>query len=295
MNRRLAIKGHSTRGREVIQILEMLGGNNYGGFIGNTSGFYFIDFNNNINLENNQSRTEFITFSLEEFLEKYPYKVGDKVKSARVNDFIGRITNVRWDDNEKQIIYVVELDDVNKSTLTYFATGLQPYKEEICTYYANDDDSKTDITIDGERLIAPNGYTIGNATRNDNRLIVEYIKNEPQYPKTYTECSQIINKVAKTTNELNIAYKPDLIYDFQKLLICRDAYWKIAGKEMGLSKPWKQDYDDRCFIIANNSGNIHTYEYHGSDNIILAFPTAEMRDAFFENFKDLIEECKKLL
>ena len=30
-------------------------------------------------------------------------------------------------------------------------------------------------------------------------------------------------------------------------------------------------------------------------NTVLAFPTKEMRDAFYENFKDLIEQCKELL
>ena len=30
-------------------------------------------------------------------------------------------------------------------------------------------------------------------------------------------------------------------------------------------------------------------------NTILAFPTKEMRDAFYENFEDLIENCKELL
>jgi hypothetical protein len=30
-------------------------------------------------------------------------------------------------------------------------------------------------------------------------------------------------------------------------------------------------------------------------HFILAFPTEEMRDAFYENFKYLIEECKELL
>ena len=28
---------------------------------------------------------------------------------------------------------------------------------------------------------------------------------------------------------------------------------------------------------------------------VLSFPTAEMRDVFYENFKDLIEQCKELL
>ena len=33
----------------------------------------------------------------------------------------------------------------------------------------------------------------------------------------------------------------------------------------------------------------------GDVNVILTFPTEEMRDAFYENFKDLIEGCKELL
>ena len=30
-------------------------------------------------------------------------------------------------------------------------------------------------------------------------------------------------------------------------------------------------------------------------NVILAFPTDEMRDAFYENFNELIGSCKELL
>jgi hypothetical protein len=111
------------------------------------------------------------------------------------------------------------------------------------------------------------------------------IKKKPQYPKTYEECCKIL---CCSPNFTPCGYKNELMINFQKLLICRDAYLKFL-------KNWAWDYVDRCFIIANNSGNIHTYEYHGSDNIILAFPTAEMRDAFFENFKDLIEKCKEFL
>jgi hypothetical protein len=32
-----------------------------------------------------------------------------------------------------------------------------------------------------------------------------------------------------------------------------------------------------------------------TNNTILAFPTEEMRDEFYENFKYLIEQCKELL
>ena len=44
----LVIKGHPTRGKEVIETLEMLGGKNEGGLNGKSRGFYFIGCNNNI-------------------------------------------------------------------------------------------------------------------------------------------------------------------------------------------------------------------------------------------------------
>lgn len=79
----LAIKGHPTRCTEVIQLLEMLGGNNanncYGKYCDrvyyiNENGYIDQDFTPHI-----EQDTKFIIFSLEEFLEKYPYKVGNKV------------------------------------------------------------------------------------------------------------------------------------------------------------------------------------------------------------------------
>ena len=44
--------------------------------------------------------------------------------------------------------------------------------------------------------------------------------------------------------------------------------------------------------------NITAFEYEDSIVVVdcgLSFPTEEMRDAFYENFKDLIEQCKELL
>lgn len=127
----LAIRGHATRGKEVIEILEMLGGSNKYNYSADCDSLcFYIGKNTNIIYYDwvNSCYDDMCVFTLEEFLKKFPYKVGDKVKNARINDFIGRITNVRWDENEKQIIYVVEWDDVTKSRLTYFARGLQPIK-----------------------------------------------------------------------------------------------------------------------------------------------------------------------
>jgi hypothetical protein len=166
---------------------------------------------------------------------------------------------------------------------------------EIHTDHAVDDDSKAGIIINGEKLIAPNGYTILMATRNNNRLIVEYMKNKPQYPKTYEECCDILQTYCSMPSRPG--YKEYQIALFQKLLICRDAYWKIAGKEMELSEPWKPDWNDGQkykFAIIDDCNKI-TKETYVMKNAILAFPTEEMRDAFLENFNDLIEKCKELL
>ena len=135
----------------------------------------------------------------------------------------------------------------------------------------------------------------------DYEIVVEYgrtfvQKKKPKYPTTYEECCGVLGMTFDYPDIRMVSNDEYNLYSsFIQLIRCRDAYWKIAGEEMGLGEPWKQDYDDRCLIIANNNGNIHTYEYHGNNNIILAFPTEEMRDAFYENFKDLIEKCKELL
>jgi hypothetical protein len=53
-------------------------------------------------------------------------------------------------------------------------------------------------------------------------------------------------------------YNGDIIESFVKLLICRDAYWKIAGEQMGLGKPWEPENPTKHYIftIENCGGDI---------------------------------------
>ena len=79
-----AIKGHATRGREVIELLEMLGGKNIYKIdaIRDYYVYFIIDDKNKTisSLKLNQVLPDqFVIYTLEEFFEKYPYKVGDKV------------------------------------------------------------------------------------------------------------------------------------------------------------------------------------------------------------------------
>ena len=111
----------------------------------------------------------------------------------------------------------------------------------------------------------------------------------------------VLTKLSTTSYEENsISPEPphiSTINALYKLLICRDAYWKIAGEQMGLEKPWEPDWKDcdenkYCIYITESEIKTGMFRY---DNQILAFPTKELRDAFYENFKDLIEECKEFL
>ena len=122
-----------------------------------------------------------------------------------------------------------------------------------------------------------------------------FVKKKPQYPKTYEECCKILGIEDRENGYCGYEY--EFLGEFQKLYICRNAYWKIAGEEMGLDKPWKPDWTNfkvNKFCIGVDR-NITSNCNKVTGNKILAFPTAEMRDAFYDNFKELIEQCKELL
>ena len=120
------------------------------------------------------------------------------------------------------------------------------------------------------------------------------VKKKKEYPKTYEECLKIIG--IKLSDCYIQGYKSPLLEDLQELLICRDAYWKLYGEEMGLGKPWEPDWKvyDKKYVIGIHEDMIYQ-DTETRNNKILAFPTEEMRDAFYENFKEEIEICKELL
>lgn len=117
---------------------------------------------------------------------------------------------------------------------------------------------------------------------------------KPKYPKTYIECAKILNCFSASYID---GYKNELLEKLQALLICRDAYWKIAGDEMGLGKSWEPDWNnDEEYKYGLFRLRSDIYKDTSCINpTLLTFPTKEMRDAFYENFKELIEECKELL
>ena len=114
------------------------------------------------------------------------------------------------------------------------------------------------------------------------------VKKQPKYPNTYKECCKVLS-LGEDGRLYTKGYKAGLIQDFQKLIICRDAYWKLAGD-------WNPDWEDDSdkYFICYIKDKLWTSNIRDC-NRFLIFPTEEMRNAFYENFKDLIEVCKDLL
>ena len=155
-------------------------------------------------------------------------------------------------------------------------------------------------------VILPEGYIFKDESGNIINATKIILEKKEKYPKTYEECCQILRIEVRgfdilynmlDTSEKNYCNNLDrLLNTFRKLLICRDAYWKIAGEEMGLGGSWKPDWNHLSdkwvlFYTSNRVGSQVAQTRHS----VFAFPTEKMRDAFYENFKVLIERCKELL
>lgn len=146
-------------------------------------------------------------------------------------------------------------------------------------------------------LPCPNGYIFkdenGNVI-NATKIVLE--KKKKEYPKTYEECYKILGfDLGKFHRKSTGWYKWGLLAKLDILLLCRDAYWKIAGEEMGLGRPWEPSIQDAIWGITCSKDEVEKYSCHYGKTNLLEFPTEEMRDAFKGNFKKEIEICKELL
>ena len=342
--KKLAIKGHETRGKEVIQILEMLGGNNkYNMEVNQGFGFsYIINNNDDNNIECRcVSTDEFKIFTLEEFLEKFPYK---KRQQVVVSDGllegieVGEIFKIRW--TGKTIKYTIVIDNDYYECTANELNRWNKYEEkqesqcDNCSFFGswkcieygdkcnngkiiknsemNTNDNNVDLTLKiSQCYVLPDGFHFADENGNviDSTKIL-LVKNSPSYPTTYEKCCEMIGIEEDLwftyedidANHINPACisnyrmrRLDLYHNFEKLIICRDAYWKIAGEQMGLGKPWEPAIQDSIWGITRSKDEVEKYSCHFGKTNPLEFPTVEMRDAFYDNFKDLIELCKELL
>lgn len=149
---------------------------------------------------------------------------------------------------------------------------------KMCTISLTDSNytDKVEVLLNDYEYIEENGKAF-------------FVKKKTDYPKTYEEC---IGKLPINWDNKVEGYKSEMLDSFQKLIICRDVYWTMAGEEMGLQGPWEPDWNDEK---QDKYGFYNEVKYIIINSAIFVFPTPEMRDVFYDNFKKEIEICKELL
>lgn len=248
------------------------------------------------------------------------YKEGNKV----------RIKNIDWYNENKN-----EYGDVYCGAYT-FTYGMTKFCGEIVTilhcynhgcYTIKEDDNDytftsemieglaeeemsldkagqiTDFEYEGLAYTLPDGYIFKDENGNEiftSKIILE--KKKKEYPTTYEECLKVLsieggrlmfNNSGITQYERELYAKMN---NLSKLLICRDAYWKLYGEKMRLGKPWEPDFRGvaTSYVITVESNKI-LKSWTTKKQVILAFPTEEIRDTFKENFDPYIAICKEFL
>lgn len=303
----LAIKGHKERGKEVIALLEMLGGKNELHLTGcEMSDCYHIIKGGVIN--NGYVYPEgFASFTLEEFEKEFPYKEGDEVVCFMHGFGVCKIVCMRWTAENDEVLYYVQRETkYGIESKRVYVQYLNPYNPKPVE--TSPDKAKAPF-LEGQDYSEgrcsykiPEGFEF-EKVENDEIILKPKKK---ALPKTYKECCEVLGIDHNLYLDLNHGdisgeYKPNVytqnvVYLFNKLymvLVCRDAYWKLADDW----KPGWNGYNGDSglkYCIFQDGSSLRLGDTI-SRGCVLMFPTKEIRDTFFEYFKDLICECKELL
>ena len=151
-----------------------------------------------------------------------------------------------------------------------------------------------------KEIIIPQGWEIDKVE--DNKVIIKESKKE--LPKTWEECIAKIKDLEYISGNGNIkeahfnvgpasAHINDIPIGLGKpmlalcqLLVCREVY------RQGWKPNWSDDKIKYCIERVENCFIKETYTLVTK---VLSFQSAEIRDEFLENFRDLIEEAKELI
>lgn len=285
---KIAIKGHPTRGKEVIQILESLGGKNTYNRNGKDNYAYYISNIDNCIYKSNLLSSEYKHYTLEEFEREFPFKIGDKVISTTTN-FIGTITKLK----EGGWYYVKH--DIG-SLICVFRQHLKLYKEmkEERNVILTLDKAKEWYSKGGElKEIALQAFTEKELTKVD-------------LPKTWEEYTQQhfhregyvlthLGDIAETTitgsrggENLCLSKKSAeahlAMIQLEQLRNCWRQCWEPDWNDVKQAKFCVCYYREKFKIIT-------LYE----TRCFLSFPNYDLALKFLECFRDLIEQAGDLI
>lgn len=146
------------------------------------------------------------------------------------------------------------------------------------------------------KITPPEGYEIDKENSTFEKIVFKKVEEELTYEKIADKLFQYENyyytdvdgKIMKTSTGWKCPNNAPTAEQLQRLL----ALNKLMNVAYYLNDGWEPDWDNLSTnheFIKINKG-CFTYSSR-----VLVFPTIEMKESFYENFKDLIENCEELL
>ena len=155
--------------------------------------------------------------------------------------------------------------------------------------------------METKEIIIPQGWEIDEVR--GNKIIL--MESKKELPNRWEECIAKIKDLEYIDSngdieevDFNFGIVYDHVNDIPKglakpmlalcqLLVCREVY------RQGWKPDWTNENENKYSII-NDFNKIET-SINASINVVLSFQSAEIRDQFLKNFKELIEEAKELI
>jgi len=283
---KIAIQGHPTRGKEIIQILESFGGINDGLHEGNNPDCYY-EIHGNIIWCVSTKGINFKYCTLEEFEQEFPFKVGDKILIA------GPISHS-----------IIALEYFNNKLCYKLDNGFHYAPSALRLYKEMKEERNITLTLDK----AKEWYKKGGELK-EVALQAYSEKELNSRPKSWVEfCTNypiqageaiIAASTSKISPYKGIATR-DLVDDrnvcpSQKSAEAHLAMIQLEQLRDCWRQGWKPIWDIShkwCIRLDNNE----LYVGLCTDiSRFLTFPTREMAEEFLKCFRDLIEKAGDLI
>ena len=284
---KIAIQGHPTRGKEVIQILEDLGGINRMNYSGDyLNGFYYIRGDDNAIVWTRVRPEHFSIYTLEEL----PFKVGDEVIfPVKIELASGEITGLTY--IEDKLKYEVYARTSGYHYVEPHKLSLYPMKEER-NITLTLDKAKEWYKKGGElKEVALQAYSEKELNPLP-RTWEEFCKNYPvQNGESWLGAQD--NIYTATLNGSDREYKNWI--SSKKSAEAHLAMIQLEQLKNCWWNGWEPDWD---------AYEKHVIKYRGDDltvltaihiHAFLVFPTNEMAKEFLDCFRDLIEKAGDLI
>ena len=282
---KIAIQGHPTRGKEVIQILESLGGINDGLHEGNNPDCYY-ELHGNIIWCVSTKGINFKYYTLEEFEKEFPFKVGDEIRDCS-DDEVGIITDLLFIDN----MLMYNVDFINSGQAFMPTEQLKFHKEmkEERNITLTLDKAKEWYKKGGElKEIALQAFTekeLNPLPRSweefaTNHARMGYYISSDGKPRMCASSGKLSSPhvcPSKESAEAHLA-----MIQLEQL---RNCWWNGWKPEWSNSEKYVIKWEGDNLIVFT-ARRVHAF---------LVFPTREIAEEFLKCFRDLIEKAGDLI